>query len=370
MTRCFPSRVALVAALVLLAADSLPASPPSAAPPASDTTPTAPVSEAPPAPPADLPPPPTLPDDDRSFGIAKLLGIPGFGGPPVPQASYRFTWLPDQNVVNQPTYLGFIRQDLNVSSPLWHDGGDTWTVSANVRGETFFTHAVLPNPPQAFPSELWAVNFGTQYGHTFANGWTAGGGINLGSASDELFHSTREMTLGANGFLVIPQGEHNAWLFTLVYSPTGELAFPVPGVAYLWQPSDELRVNFGLPFAVTYRPTDRLTFDFSYMLVRTVHARATYRFAPQLAVFAGYDWNSESYYLADREDPRERLFYYDMRASAGVQAKLGQHLSLELTGGYEFDRFYFEGVSWTDRNNDRIDVNPGPFIALQGRVRW
>ena len=58
-----------------------------------------------------------------------------------------------------------------------------------------------------------------------------------------------------------------------MYSPTSELPFPIPGVAYVWQPADNFRMNIGVPFMVMYRPVDDLTLDFSYMLVRTVHAR-------------------------------------------------------------------------------------------------
>ena len=311
------------------------------------------------------------PNDPLPLGTGTFLGLQALTGFQEPRAAYRIVWLPDEPLTNQPGHLGVIQENLSVGAPLWHDDANFVSLSANVHGESFFTHAVLPDTGRPFPDELWAVRFGTAYSHRFDNGWTAGAGISVGSASDELFHSTREMEIGANAFFVIPQGEHNAWLFTLMYSPTGELAFPIPGVAFYWQPSDNLVASTSVcHFSSMYRPIDEVTLDFSYMLLRTVHARATYHVTPRVGLFTGYDWSNESYFLADRQDINERFFSYDQRVSAGVQAKITPHFLLELSTGYAFDRFYFAGSSYSDRNTDRVDVDPGAFVGIQGRVHW
>jgi hypothetical protein len=106
------------------------------------------------------------------------------------------------------------------------------------------------------------------------------------------------------------------------------------------------------------------------MLLRTVHARATYRLTGRLKVYTGFDWGNEAYLLAGREDNRERFFYYDKGLTSGVRFDVNRHLSFDLSGGYVFDRFYFEGRSYSDRNNDRIDVGNGPFLSLMGQLRW
>ncbi len=119
-----------------------------------------------------------------------------------------------------------------------------------------------------------------------------------------------------------------------------------------------------------YRPVDDLTLDVSYMLLRTVHARATYRLASWMRLYTGYDLENEAYPLADRTNVRDRLFYYDQRLSAGLQFPLSTNASLDFSGGYTFDRFYFEGQKFNDRNNNRIDVGAGPYLGLQFRTRW
>jgi hypothetical protein len=301
-------------------------------------------------------------------------GYSGFFGADVGhlpyRADYRATWFPNEEVKGQPTTLGFVRQDLSFSSPLWQCCPDEWSLSAQVRNELFHTAAILPDTGQPFPDVLWNIHLGTTYRHLFDNGWIAGGTVSVGSASDRPFNGLNEMTLGINAFLRIPQGEHNAWLFSLSYSTNSELPIPIPGIAFLWQPCEQLRMNIGLPFQIMYRPTDDLTFDVSYMLLTSIHARATYRVAPRIRVYGGYDYNNESYLPADRPDDRDRLFYYDQHLTAGLQFIVCRCAALDFSGGYTFDRFYFEGHSFSNRNQNRIDVGDGPFLSADFRVRW
>jgi hypothetical protein len=195
--------------------------------------------------------------------------------------------------------------------------------------------------------------------------------VSAGSASDKPFNGLEEMTIGLNGFLRIPQGQNNAWLFTLSYSTTSELPIPIPGVAYIWQPSDSFRANIGLPFQVLWRPSDDWTLDLSYMLLTTVHARATYHLCRPVRLYALYAWENESYLLADRPDSNDRFFYVDQRVGAGVQYFFTPRASLDVSGGYTFDRYFFEGHSITSGTSfNRVDVGPGPYLAVQFQVRW
>jgi hypothetical protein len=348
-------------------------SPTPAAPPAGQGEPPslgAPVATLPaaPAPPPEAQPPQkNLSLDPPAQGPFSNLMGPTVGHLQ-PRADYRVTWFPEEPVKGQPTTLAEERQDFSFICPLWQDAANEWSASIHVRSELFQTNAILPTTGQPFPDNLWDVRLGASYRHLFDNGWVAGGGVSVGSASDKPFHGYDEMSMGVNAFLRIPQGEHNAWLFTLAYSPNSELAFPVPGVAFLWQPTDCLRVNVGLPFALMYRPVDDLTLELSYMLVRTVHARATYRACDKVRIYTGYDWMNESYFLADREDLRDRFFYYDQRVTGGMQYFLNRQALFDLSAGYTFDRFYFEGRQYSDQNRNRVDVGAGPFLSL--RFQW
>jgi hypothetical protein len=312
------------------------------------------------------------PDPDASplfHGGAMPLLNPTVGHA-VFRADYRATWLPDQSVIGQPARLGYLQQEVGITGPIWQDCSNEWTASLHVGNELFHTLAVFPDSGQPFPQDLWNIRLATSYRHLFENGWIAGATVSVGSASDRPFNSINEMTAGINAFLRVPSGDHNAWLFSLSYSSNSELPIPIPGVAYVWQVADNLVLNLGLPFMVLYRPTDDLTLECSYMLISTVHARATYRLAKPVRIYAGYDWGNESYLPANRLNDNDRLFYYSQRLTGGVKAYLSKNVSLDLSGGYVFDRYYFEGHSISDSNHNRINVGDGPFLSLQCQVWW
>jgi len=46
------------------------------------------------------------------------------------------------------------------------------------------------------------------------------------------------------------------------------------------------------------------------------------------------------------------------------------HVGFEVSGGYAFDRFYFEGDGYSNRNENRIDVRNGPFVVGRVSVRF
>jgi hypothetical protein len=355
--------------------DAAPPAPGPVTPPAAAAELPAPAPVVPPAAvPGDAAPPavPAAPDKNLLFDPPASGAFGNLAGPAVghlqPRADYRITWFPEQPVKGQPTNLGEERQDLSAMYPLWQNGCNELSATLHVRNELYQTGAILPTTGRPFPDDLWDVRLGAMYRHLFDNGWVAGGGFNVGSASDKPFHGFDEMTVGVNAFLRIPQGEHNAWLFSIAYSPTGELSFPIPGVAFLWQPADNLRLNIGLPFAVMYRPVDDVTLDFSYMLLTTVHARATWRLCKALRVYTGYDATNEAYFLADRQDVHDRFFYYDQHVSAGLQYFLARQALLDLSAGYSFNRFFFEGQHSSDKDRNRVDVEDGPFLSL--RFEW
>lgn len=173
-----------------------------------------------------------------------------------------------------------------------------------------------------------------------------------------------------NAFLRIPSGEHNAWMFSLMYAPMGELRFPIPGVAYPYASSDDFHMNIGLPFSVMYRPIDRLTLEASYMLIYTIHAKAKYKISDWISAFAAYDWANDSYTLADRVDVNQRFYMYDQRLAAGLESKIGVHGFLEFAGGLTFDRYSFEGKQWDTTQFDRVSFGNGPFITLQAGLKF
>jgi hypothetical protein len=316
------------------------------------------------------PPGDTMGFDDMGGGMGG--GLAGFAAGRFPTDSVRYSaiWFPNVPVLGQATHSQTIAQDLSFTHPLWTDPLNYLGLLGGVRNQLIETGAILPQTGQPIPSDLWNVHFGLQYVRQLGDGWLAGGGVSVESASDHPFANLQEMNAGLNAMLRIPQGEHNAWMLGLMYSPTGELNFPIPMVAYSWNPSPEFHANIGLPLMVIWRPSEDWQFQASYMLIHTIHVKLRYRLADRWSVFAAYDWSSEAYTLLDRPEENDRFFLYDQRVSLGLQTSLLRPWTASLSAGYVFDRYMFEGTSFASTSSNRVDLGNGPFTSLSLGVRF
>ncbi len=288
------------------------------------------------------------------------------------RGDFRETYYPAERVRGQGSELRISEHRLSLSSPLWQNSSDEFSLSGSVRFQDLDAQAVLPATGVPLPGELWEVKFGPAYRHKFENGWIAGAGLTVGSASDEPFASLDEVTVRATAFLRVPRGERDAWFFTLNYSNYQEYfaGVPIPGIDYVYSPSDRFTLAIGFPFnSLEWRPFEKLTVQLTYLPVRSVRARVTYELFRPLRVYGGFDWDDDWYLRAGRHERDHRLFYYEKRLTGGLRFDL-RHVGFEVSGGYAFDRFYFEGVSYKHRNENRIDIQPGPFVVGRVSVRF
>lgn len=304
-----------------------------------------------------------------AFGGPGMGG--GMGGPGMGVPGYKAAWYPSRPVSGSAAGLGFVRQNLSGAVPIWREGGDTVLLTAGARNTLLFTDAILPDTRRPFPNELWNVSLGLMCLHRFDNGWSGGLSATFGSASDKPFHSIDEMNAGFFGFLRVPAGnERDSWTFSLVYSPAGNLTFPIPGIAYSWKPSDELHLNVGLPFSAMWRPVEDLALTFSYVPVVNVNARATYRVMAGLNVYTGFEWLNEAYFLADRAERKERFLAFEKRLICGVRWEIWAHAALDVNAGYAFDRYYGEGQNQLSNLHDRVNISPGAFVGANLLFTW
>jgi hypothetical protein len=300
------------------------------------------------------------------------LFAPELGQLPI-RSEYRVTYFPDQPVEGQNAELGMVQQDFTLWVPLLQSVTDEWSASARLRNQEFATGAVLPDTGQPFPDELWNVRIGTSYRHRFDLGWIGALNVNVGSPSDKPFASWDEMDLSATAVLRIPVRQRDAWIFFLNYGSNREFLphVPIPGLGYSYTPSDQLTavITTGI-VSVEYRPLEKLTLTALYVAVRTVDVRLTYQLFRPVRIWVGFDWTNERYLLADRADSDDRLFYYEKRVRAGAIIGLARQAFVDIAVGYSFDRFYFEGEDFDERDRNRIDVESGPFGAVRLGLRF
>jgi hypothetical protein len=301
-------------------------------------------------------------------------GAGGFGGPggfsPI---HYGVVYAP-QRPTNEPgVTLGYVREDLGLQIPIWADGTDRVSGHFSFRNYLFQTEAKLPDSGRDFPSSLTSISTGLSYQHRFENNWAAGVSGSIGSASDKPFNGIREMNFGVSTFLRVPAfGGRDAWLFSLSYQPTGQLSFPIPGVAYLWNPSPNFRMSIGLPFSIWWRPVETVTFNATYVPLTNVNARLTWTPVKQVSVFGGFESGGSSFALADRTDINERFRINEDRLLAGLRVTPVRWATLEVSGGYLFDRRFFQSTSGGSATGgtDRINVAAGPYLAAGLWLRW
>lgn len=278
----------------------------------------------------------------------------------------------NEDVDGQDSRLHLVRHDFSLSVPLHQSDQDEWTLFAGVEALDIDSRARIPRTGAFLPGELWDVQVGTAYRRKLENDWIVGGSFALGSASDRPFASWQEWVVSFNGFLRIPHGERNAWVFLLNYSNNREFLrnIPIPGVAYYLSPDDSLRSLIGVPYSsVTWQPIERLELEASYFIPRTIHAKVGYRLLDPLQAYISYDWDNQEFFRADRRDSDDRLFYYEQRVMAGVKWDITPQVWLDCGAGYAFDRYFFEGEDWDDRGKRRIEFDDGPMISLRLGMR-
>ena len=290
------------------------------------------------------------------------------------RGDYRIQFYSDERVEGQSARLDLTQHNFTLVTPLFQNSTDEFAMSARLRYQDYDTQARLPDSGQRLPDELFDARAGLSYRHKFANEWILGGSLTVGSPSDKPFHSEDELIVHASTLLRVPSGPRNAWLYSLTYASDAEIFnmrhIPIPGVAYLYAPSDSFKAVIGFPFmSVEYKPFETVTLEASYFPVRTVRARATWAIFRPLRVFVGFDADHDTYYLADRGDKNDQLFYYEKRITGGMRFDL-RHVGIEVTGGYVFDRFYFEGERYSERNENRFNVGDGTFISGRLSFRW
>lgn len=282
----------------------------------------------------------------------------GMGGDRSPYTKYMY-WIPAQKVKGQASELTLNGAGAELAFPLSMREGNLWLMTGGVHRLEIGSSAILPDSHVHLPNDLWKIHVGTMHMRELANGWQAGGMLSVGSASDEPFDGIREMTATGVAFLNIPTGENDAWNFSLFYSPTSQLPFPVPGVSYVWRPSEQLEMKIGVPFSVQYRPTETLTLSATYTPLTNIRAMARQKLAEKWELFGGYEIVNDTYFLSQRIDTNDRLYFFDQRVRVGLERQLLWGFSAELSAAYVFDREIFQATSFSDDRHDQIRIAPG-----------
>ncbi len=278
------------------------------------------------------------------------------------------SWEPKQNLeAGNGTGLGLLRGNTTFRGPLHEDDVNFLLAGVSVRALFLNGDARFSQTNQPPPDLVWEPAASLFYQRKFENGWQGGLVLTVSSPSDKPFNNWDTVVPGINAFVVVPR-ERDSWLFSVAWFPTGEIRYPIPGIAYIWMPSQYLTMIIGIPFAVTWRPYDEVRLDFTYVPLRRVRSQFSWEVVPSTTLFAGFEWTNEAYFLDDRIDRKDQMFVFEKRFYGGIRWGITDRWQAEIIGGYVFDRLLFTGRNYTDRKGNRIEVAPGPMIS--GRLMW
>lgn len=288
-------------------------------------------------------------------------------GPPGDSAPFNVQsfWMPTQRFADGVDDYSIYGESLAFGVPLSMSEEGMWIATGYVDHYGISTGRRLVNSNLDIPDHLYAVGMGLMRTRNFENGWKAGGMFSLGSASDRPFEAGRDLTLTSLVFLEVPWGPIDSWKFSLFYSPTAQLNFPLPGIAYVWHPNPAWEINVGLPFAVKYKPNERFTFTGNYVPLTNVRLMANYDWTPAWSSYAGYAVTNEVFWLSDRQRDEERFFLFDQRLSVGIKRKLGRGFVLDFSTAYVFDRQLIQSEDFSTNRRDDLSIDPGVAAFLQ-----
>lgn len=305
--------------------------------------------------------------------LLRMLGPPAPG--PQTQAAGTVQWRPERSTrgggAGESVEVWTRKGDLLGATPVGSQGEGS--AALRLRHHGLAGGARLRDSGTPLPDHLWDLGLGAGYRRFLSPGRWAGLTATVGSPSDRPFHSAREVAVSATALYRLPRGERAAWLLFLRYDNTREFwsHVPLPGLAYWAQPTPRSMVLLGAPFSlVRWSGESGWGASLHYLWPRTLGAEVTRRVLGQAQAYAGFHLDSESHFLSGRDRRRDRLWYYEKRLEAGVRHDPSPRWGLEVSGGYAFDRYYFEGEDFGDRTRNRASIAGGPFLRAGVKARF
>lgn len=305
-------------------------------------------------------------------------GLP-FPAPPAPErrrasaargapVSLGGFWAPAAAVSGQPADLAIDAQFARVGVPLVRpaEGEPLWLGIGKFGRLELATDAVLPDSGTPVPATLWLAEAGVTHVRPLASGATVGGTLLVGSASDRPFAALRDMTLMAIVFANRPAANgRDDWNASLFYSPTSQLPFPVPGLAYVWRPTPSVEAKIGVPAGLEWTPDDDWSLSLGFTPLVNATAVLRRRLGGGFSAVALYRTDTETFFLADRTLDDERFYLFNQRVAVGLERLLARGFALEMTADYLFDRSLFQGTSFFSGRTDVVAVAPGAGVTVQ-----
>lgn len=193
--------------------------------------------------------------------------------------------------------------------------------------------------------------------------------LSYGSASDRPFKSNRDNTLSANYIQKI----NSKWFVAGNYSNNRTFLnnIPIPGFFYVKEMSRERTFVIGFPFLYIVEPlSSKWTLRYLGILPWSHRLKLLYTKWKFIKPYLGLEQSPQTYFRHDRDSRYNRFFWFERRASLGVESGLGRSLKFDLFGGYAFDRQFFEARNFSQSKDFLINLENSYFIGLNVRYNF
>lgn len=238
---------------------------------------------------------------------------------------------------------------VTAATPLWAWDKNTTALTVSAQRIELGENKIIIDGPEKTPRTLDRVELGGSFARMLGESKFIGGRVQIGSASDQPFHSNRETSYTVTGFYGRPAEGKNFWLYSVFVSNNNPIAnfLPIPGVTYVYR-TDTFTGMFGLPFNILqWTPVPEWSFSFSFFITNMT-AEITYGLRENTQWSIGYSRSQQTFLRHEREKLRDRLFFTENRLYAGMKTPASEDISYELQSGLAFDRQLREGTSFSD----------------------
>lgn len=193
--------------------------------------------------------------------------------------------------------------------------------------------------------------------------------LSYGSASDRPFKNNRDNTLSANYIQKI----NSKWFIAGNYSNNRTFLnnIPLPGFFYVKEMSREKTFVIGFPFLFIIEPLSaNWTIRYLGIIPWSHRLKLLYTKWKFVRPYFGLEQSPQNYFRHDRDSRYDRFFWFERRASLGIESGYGRAFKFDLSAGYAFDRQFFEARNFSQSKDFLINAENAYFVGLNVRYNF
>ena len=269
------------------------------------------------------------------------------------------SFTPEKDLNNGPDKTQVGSTGLGIGQRVYDDGKNNFSVGAKY-------HKLDLNQQSEFVRDYYKLEGSVSYRRIAEDKKFWSTSLSFGSASDKPFRNGRDATIGAN-FL---KQFNSRWFGILNYSNNRPFLnnIPIPGFFYVKEMTQERAMVIGFPIFYWMTPiNENWSFRYFGVLPFTHRAKILYTKWKFIKPYIGYEQSPDMFLRHDRDNRRDRFFWFERKLAAGVEGGLSRQIRYDLSGGWAFDREFFEAKNYTEKKKNQFHVENGYFIGLNLR---